>query len=167
MQIARQVIVDVAVEFNREFSRDYGLFESYCLEDAEVALVVANSTAGTAKTVVDRLREDGVKAGLLKPRVFRPFPGKELADALRHRKAVAVLDRSISFGALDNAGPLFLELVAALAVHGVRVPVANYVYGIGGRDVLPHEIEAVFFDMLRAARTGKVERTVTHWGVRE
>ncbi|MFC2046179.1 pyruvate ferredoxin oxidoreductase [Chloroflexota bacterium] len=167
MQIARQVIVDVAADFNREFNRHYGLFESYRLDDAEVALVVANSTAGTAKTVVDRLREDGVRAGLVKPRVFRPFPGKELADVLRHRKAVAVLDRSISFGALDNAGPLFLESVAALAVHGVRVPVANYVYGIGGRDMLPHEIEAIYFDMQRAAKTGQVERIVTHWGVRE
>jgi pyruvate ferredoxin oxidoreductase alpha subunit len=167
MQKARQVIVDVAQEFNQNFRRQYGLFEPYQLEDAEVAVVVANSTAGTTKAVVDRLREEGIKAGLLKPRVFRPFPGKEMADALRHLKAIAVLDRSISFGAMDNAGPLFLELTAALAVHGAQMPVANYVYGIGGRDVLPHEIESVYLDMVRAAETGEVERIVTYLGVRE
>jgi pyruvate ferredoxin oxidoreductase alpha subunit len=167
MQNAQQVILDVAGEFNEKFNRCYGLFEAYRLDDAEVAVVVANSTAGTAKVVVDQLREDGVRAGLLKPRVFRPFPGKELADALRHLKAVAVLDRSVSFGAMDNAGPLYLELVAALAVHGVRIPVADYVYGIGGRDILPHEIETVYREMLLAAGTGQIERTVTYLGVRE
>lgn len=81
-------------------------------------------------------------------------------------KAIAVLDRSVSFGAAGNAGPLFLELVAALAVHGVHVPVADYVYGLGGRDILPHEIEAVYREMLRAAETGQVDRSVTFLGVR-
>jgi pyruvate ferredoxin oxidoreductase alpha subunit len=167
MENAQEVILEVAAEFNEKFSRNYGLFDSYRLENAEVAVVVANSTAGTAKIVVDQLQEDGVKAGLLKPRVFRPFPGKELADALGHVKAVAVLDRSVSFGAMNNAGPLFLELVAALTVHGVQVPVADYVYGLGGRDILPYEIEAVYREMLRVAERGQVERSVTFLGVRE
>ncbi len=167
MQTAQQVILDVAQEFNQKFDRHYGLFEAYRLEDAEVAVVVANSTAGTAKSAVDRLRGEGVRAGLLKPRVFRPFPGKELADALQNLKAVAVLDRSVSFGAMDSAGPLFLEVIAALAVHNVAVPVADYVYGIGGRDIVPHDIEAVYGDMLRAAGAGRVERAVTYLGVRE
>jgi len=167
MQNALPVIQDVAREFNQKFSREYGLFEAYRLEDAEVAVVVANSTAGTAKVVVDQLRQEGVRAGLVKPRVFRPFPGKELADALRALKAVGVLDRSVSFGAMDNAGPLYLELVAALAVHDVRIPVMDFVYGIGGRDILPHEIETVFRDMLRVAGTGRAERPVTYLGVRE
>jgi len=167
MEHAQRVILEVAEEFNRKFNRNYGLFEPYRLEDAEVAVIVANSTAGTARVVVDRLRDEGLKVGLLKPRVFRPFPAEELADALSHLKAVAVMDRSISFGAMDNAGPLFLELAAALALHGVQVPMADYVYGLGGRDILPHEIEQVYRDALRVAETGRVERRVTYLSVRE
>jgi pyruvate ferredoxin oxidoreductase alpha subunit len=157
----------VAKEFNEQFGRDYGIFESYQLDDADVAVVVANSTAGTAKTVVDQLRSEGVKAGLLKVRVFRPFPGEKLAQALGHLGAVAVMDRSISFGAMDNAGPLYLELLAALAAHDVRVPIVDYVYGLGGRDILPQEIEQVFRDALRVAETGQIERKVTYLSVRE
>jgi pyruvate ferredoxin oxidoreductase alpha subunit len=167
MEHAPQVIMDVAKEFNATFDRNYGLFEAYHLDDAEVALVAANSTAGTAKTVVDQMREQGLKVGLLKPRLFRPFPAREMVDALKHLKAVAVMDRSVSFGAMDNAGPLFLELVAALAIHGVHIPVADYVYGLGGRDILPSEIESVYQDMFRAAEAGKVEHTVTYLSVRE
>ncbi|RLC90835.1 MAG: pyruvate ferredoxin oxidoreductase [Chloroflexi bacterium] len=167
MEHAQRVILEVAEEFNRKFNRNYGLFEPYRLEDAEVAVIVANSTAGTARVVVDRLRDEGLKVGLLKPRVFRPFPAEELADALSHLKAVAVMDRSISFGAMDNAGPLFLELAAALALHGVQVPMADYVYGLGGRDILPHEIERVYRDALKVAETGRVERRVTYLSVRE
>ncbi|MBC8447401.1 MAG: pyruvate ferredoxin oxidoreductase [Chloroflexi bacterium] len=167
MENAQQVILDVAEEFNRTFNRDYGLFEPYRLEDAEVAVIAANSTAGTAKVVVDALRAEGLKVGLLKPRLFRPFPAKELADALGHLKAVAVMDRSISFGAMNNAGPLYLELLAALAAHGVQMPIADYVYGLGGRDILPDEIERVYRDALKAAETGQVERMVTYLSVRE
>jgi pyruvate ferredoxin oxidoreductase alpha subunit len=167
MEHAQRVIQEVAEEFNGTFDRTYGLFEPYRLDDAEVAVVVANSTAGTAKVVVDQLRGEGLKVGLLKPRVFRPFPAKELADALRHLKAVAVMDRSISFGAMDNAGPLFLELVAALALHDVQAPVADYVFGLGGRDILPGEIESVYRDLVRAADRGQVEYRVTYLSVRE
>jgi pyruvate ferredoxin oxidoreductase, alpha subunit (EC 1.2.7.1) len=137
------------------------------LDDAEVTVVVTNSTAGTAKVVVDRLREEGLKVGLLKPRVFRPFPARELAEALKHLKAIAVMDRSISFGAMHNAGPLFLELAAALSLYGVHIPMADYVFGLGGRDILPREIESVYRDMLRVAESGRVERLVTYLSVRE
>lgn len=167
MEHAQGVILEVADEFNKKFNRNYGLFESYKLDDAEVAVIAANSTAGTIKVVVDKLRDEGLKVGLLKPRLFRPFPAKELADALRHLKAVAVMDRSVSFGAMDNAGPLFLELVAALAIHGVQAPVADYVYGLGGRDILPSEIERVYRDALKMAETGQAERLVTYLSVRE
>ncbi len=167
MKHAQPVILEVAKEFNKKFNRNYGLFEPYRLEDAEVAVIAANSTAGTAEVVVDQLREEGLKVGLLKPRLFRPFPAKELADALRHLSAVAVMDRSVSFGAMDNAGPLFLELVAALTLHGVQMPLANYVYGLGGRDILPSEIERVYRETLKMAETGQAERMVTYLSVRE
>jgi pyruvate ferredoxin oxidoreductase alpha subunit len=167
MDSARPAIQEIAGAFKREFGRGYGLFETYRLADAEFAMIVVNSTAGTAKVVVDQLREDGVKAGLLKPRVFRPFPAGEMAEALGHLKGIAVLDRSSSFGAMDNAGPLFLETVAALAVHGKGVPVAGYIYGLGGREILPHEIEAVYHELLQVAETGQTTHRVRYLGVRE
>ena len=167
MANSQQVILDVAAEFNKKFNRDYGLFEAYKLDDADVAIVVANSTAGTVKVVVDQLRGEGLKVGLLKPRIFRPFPASEIADALGYVKAVAVMDRSISFGAMQNAGPLFLELLAGLTANGVQVPVADYVYGLGGRDILPREIEGVYRDALKMAETGQVEQMVTYLSVRE
>jgi len=167
MRHAQRVIPEVTEEFNEKFNRDYSLFESYRLEDAEVAVIAVNSAAGTVKAVVDRLRDEGLKVGLLKPRLFRPFPAKELASALSHLKAVAVMDRSVSFGAMNNAGPLFLELVAALTLHGVQVPTADYVYGLGGRDILPREIEQVYRDAFKIAETGQVERIVTYLSVRE
>ncbi|MEJ2210371.1 MAG: pyruvate ferredoxin oxidoreductase [Anaerolineae bacterium] len=167
MTHAPRVIREVAAEFGRTFGRSYDLFETYRLEDAEVAIVVANSTAGTAKAAVDRLRGEGKKVGLLKPRVFRPFPAREMAEALGHLRAVAVMDRSVSFGAMDNAGPLFLELAAALALHGLRIPVADYVYGLGGRDMGPDEIEGIYDELLGIAETGRIARPVTFVGVRE
>jgi pyruvate ferredoxin oxidoreductase alpha subunit len=167
MAHAPRVIREVAQAFKHTFGRSYDLFETYHLEDAEVAIVAANSTAGTAKAVIDRMRGQGKKVGLLKPRVFRPFPGEEMAQALSHLQALAVMDRSVSFGAMDNAGPLFLEIVAALALHGTSLPVADYVYGLGGRDTGPGEIESVYRDMMHAAETGQVEQRVTFLGVRE
>jgi len=167
MENSQQVILDVAAEFNSKFGRDYGLFEGYKLEDAEVALVAANSTAGTIKATVDVLRGRGMKVGLLKPRVFRPFPAKELAGALGHLKAIGVMDRAISFGAMDNAGPLYLEIVAALAAHNVHIPVVDFVYGLGGRDILPSEIEQAFDDIMVVGETGQIDRRVTYLSVRE
>ncbi len=167
MEKSFDVIMDVTKEFNQRFGRNYGLFEEYRLDDADVAIVVANSTAGTAKAVVDDMRDQGKKVGMLKIRLFRPFPGKALAQALSHLKGVAVMDRSISFGAMDNAGPLYLELAAALALHGIQMPMSDYVYGLGGRDILPREIEQVYTEALKMAETGEVDRRVTYLSVRE
>jgi len=136
------------------------------LEDAEVGIVVLSSTAGTAKVVVDRLREEGFKVGLLKPRVFRPFPGPELVELLKHLQAIAVMDRSISFGAMSDAGPLFLELAAAFQIYGPQVPLADYIFGLGGRDIAPTQIESVYRDLLEIAETGQVKQLVTYLGVR-
>jgi pyruvate ferredoxin oxidoreductase alpha subunit len=167
MEQAKPVVLDIAAEFSHTFGRDYGLFETYKLEDAEVALVALNSTAGTIKAVVDQLRDEGLPVGLLKPRLFRPFPAQELVAALQHLKAIAVMDRAISFGSMDNGGPLFSELAAAFYVYGPWVPMVDYVYGLGGRDILTHEIESVFREVLHIAATGEIERQVTFLGVRE
>jgi pyruvate ferredoxin oxidoreductase alpha subunit len=167
MEHATPVIIEVGKEFGKRFGRSYGLFETHHLEDAEVAIIVLSSAAGTTKVVVDRLRDQGLKVGLLKPRVFRPFPAQELVEALAHVKAIGVMDRSISFGAMNNAGPLFLELCAALHIHGGDMPIVDYVFGLGGRDIVPSQIEQVAHDLLKIAETGERGEVVRYLGVRE
>jgi len=167
MEHARSVIIEVGKEFGQKFGRSYGLFEAHHLEDAEVAIVVLSSTAGTARVVVNQLRAQGLKVGLLKPRVFRPFPAQELAEALAHVQAIGVMDRSISFGAMGNAGPLFLELCAALQIYGGDMPIVNYIFGLGGRDIVPSQIEQVAHDLLRIVETGERGDLVRYLGVRE
>jgi pyruvate ferredoxin oxidoreductase alpha subunit len=167
MEHATPVIIEVGKEFGKKFGRSYDLFETHCLEDADVAIVVLSSAAGTTRVVVDRLRDQGLKVGLLKPRVFRPFPAQELVEALAHVKAIGVMDRSVSFGAMNNAGPLFLELCAALHIHGGAMPIVDYVFGLGGRDLLPSQIEQVAHDLLKIAETGERGELVRYLGVRE
>jgi pyruvate ferredoxin oxidoreductase alpha subunit len=142
------------------------LFDAYEMDDAEVAIVVMSSTAGTARQALGTLRAKGIRAGLIKPRVFRPFPGKELCDALRNVRAIAVMDRSVSFGAMDNGGPLWLELLAAAQLHRLNVPIVDYVFGLGGREIRPGHIESVYRDLVVIAETGEFSRPVTCLGVR-
>ena len=115
--------------------------------------------------MVDELRDQGIKAGLLKLRCFRPFPASVVAEALGNRKAVAVLDRSISFGAQGN--PLFLEVVTALYTHGFSPKVVNYAYGLGGRDTVPALIHQVYKDLVEIDRTGLTGPPLRFLGVRE
>ena len=164
MKAAKQVILDVSKEFEKWTGRHYNLFEEYKLDDAEIAIVCMNSTAGTTKAVVDKLREQGVKAGLLKIRVYRPFPGEEVAKALSHLKAVAVLDKSDSLNAIGGA--LFEDVVSSMYVAKQNVPVVNYVYGIGGRDTTEKEIKSVYTDLAEIAKDGKVENPYRYLGLR-
>ncbi len=164
MKAAKQVILDVSKEFEKWTGRHYDLFEEYKLDDAEIAVVCMNSTAGTTKAVVDKLRDQGVKAGLLKIRVYRPFPGEEVAKALSHLKAVAVLDKSDSLNAIGGA--LFEDVVSSMYVAKQNVPVVNYVYGIGGRDTKEKEIKSVYTDLAEIAKDGKVENPYRYLGLR-
>ena len=164
MKAAKQVILDVSKEFETWTGRHYDLFEEYKLDDAEIAVVCMNSTAGTTKAVVDKLRDQGVKAGLLKIRVYRPFPGEEVAKALSHLKAVAVLDKSDSLNAIGGA--LFEDVVSSMYVAKQNVPVVNYVYGIGGRDTTEKEIKSVYTDLAEIAKDGKVENPYRYLGLR-
>ncbi len=167
MEHVTPVIIEVGKEFGKKFGRSYGLFETHHLEDADAAIVVLSSTAGTTRVVVDQLRAQGLKVGLLKPRVFRPFPAQELVEALAHVKAIGVMDRSISFGSMNNAGPLFLELCAAFQVYGKEMPIVDYVFGLGGRDIVPSQIEQVAHDLVKMAETGERGELVRYLGVRE
>lgn len=164
MRHAGPVILEVAEEFARLSGRRYGYFEPYRLDDADVAVVVLNSTAGTARTVVDKLRREGIKAGVLKLRVFRPFPVRELTEALRHVQVVGVMDRSDSFGAMG--GPVFIETCAAFYTQNQRIPVKDFIYGLGGRDTTPDQIEEAFRDLVQIGETGQIRELVTYLGVR-
>jgi len=165
MRNAKQVILEVSKEFEKLTGRKYDLFEEYKLDDAEIAIVCMNSTAGTTKFVVDSLREKGIKAGLLKVRVFRPFPGEEIAKALSHVKAVAVLDKSDSLNAIGGA--LFEDVTSSMFVQNIHVPTVNYVYGIGGRDTTADQIESVYNDLSEIAKDGNVGNPYRYLGLRK
>ena len=165
MRNAKQVILDVAKDFEKMTGRSYGLFEEYKLEDAEVAIVCMNSTAGTTKFVVNNLRERGIKAGLLKIRVFRPFPTEEVAKALSHLKAVAILDKADSLNAAGGA--LFQDVTSSMYVNNSHVPAVNYIYGIGGRDTKSDDIESVYNDLLEIAKIGETKNPYRYLGLRK
>lgn len=159
MEAAPAVITEVAEQFEQLTGRHYEFIEKYRLDDAKVAIVVLGSAAGTAKAVVDMLREEGKPVGMIKMRMFRPFPVDEMVDALSGLGAVAVFDRSASFGAMG--GPVYLETLAAL--RGKEIPMMNCIYGLGGRDMTPGLIEPIFEDLL----AGNVELRVRYVGIRE
>ena len=165
MRNAKKVILEVSEEFEKLTGRKYSFFEEYKLEDAEIAIVCMNSTAGTTKFVVDKLREQGIKAGLLKVRVFRPFPGEEISKALSHVKAVAVLDKSDSLNAAGGA--LFEDVVSSMYTQNIHVPTVNYVYGIGGRDTTADQIETVYSDLAEIAKDGNIENPYRYLGLRK
>ncbi|MBR6504877.1 MAG: pyruvate ferredoxin oxidoreductase [Clostridia bacterium] len=165
MRNAKKVIADVSKEFKELTGRDYSFFEEYKLDDAEIAIVCMNSTAGTTKFVVDKLREKGIKAGLLKVRVFRPFPGEEIAKALSKLKAVAILDKSDSLNAAGGA--LYEDIVSSMYTENIHVPAVNYVYGIGGRDTKSDDIEKVFNDLEEIAKSGKAQNPYRYFGLRK
>ena len=165
MKKAKEVIKEVSEEFAEWTGRKYEFFEKYKLDDAEIAIVCMNSTAGTTKTVVDRLREQGIKAGLLKIRMYRPFPAEEIAEVLSHLKAVAVLDKADSLNAAGGA--LFEDVTSAMYVNNKHVSTVNYIYGIGGRDTTADDIESVFEDLQKIQRDEKVENPYRYLGLRK
>lgn len=164
MKNAKKVILEVANDFYKLTGRKYGLFEEYKLDDAEIAIICMNSTSGTTKFVVDKLRNQGIKAGLLKIRVYRPFPAEEITNALKNVKAVAILDKSDSLN--SAGGALFTDVTSALYVNKVNISAINYIYGIGGRDVPTSQIEKVFNDLIEILKTGNVDNPYRYLGLR-
>lgn len=160
MTRAKGAAIEVMKDFGKRFGREYGLFETYRLEDAEAAIVVLNSAAGTTKVAVDALRKEGKKVGLLRPRLFRPFPWQEIAGALKGCKAVTVLDRADSMNAFG--GPVFSEVRSALYDLDPRPRVMNRIYGLGGRDYKVKDAVEVFNEALKAAETGRVDTLVKY-----
>jgi len=154
---AKKIFIDVGKGLSKITGRRYSYFESYMLDDADYAIVVLNSSAGTAKAVVDKLRKNGKKVGLLKPILFRPFPYEEIKSALKG-KAIAVLDRSESFGANP---PLCAEIKNALS--GLNNKIQSFVFGLGGRELLEKDIEKVFDDLAK----NRFEDKIRYLGLRE
>ena len=167
MRKALTVIKQVHDEYAEQSGRSYGngLVEAYRLDDAEIATVCIGSTAGTIKTVVDDLRDNGIKAGLLRIRAFRPLPVQDIISCLSGKKAVAVMDRACSFG--GNGGPLFHEIRHALYDLPNKLPIANVIYGLGGRDTSPYMIYSVYSDLQNIAETGQIKDQIKFVGLRE
>ncbi|MDH5375193.1 MAG: pyruvate ferredoxin oxidoreductase [Candidatus Bathyarchaeota archaeon] len=167
MRNALNVIKQVHDEYAQVSDRSYGdaLVESYCVDDAEIAIICLGSTAGTVKTVVDKLRAEDVKAGLLRIRTFRPLPVKEIIKALGTVKALAVMDRAISFG--GNGGPVYHEVRHVLYSADKHPYVVNYIYGLGGRDTSPEQIRKIYEDLQRILQTQHVKTPIQYVGLRE
>ncbi len=164
MKNARQVIKDVSEDFYRTFGRKYDLIEEYRMEDAEIAMVIMGSSAGTAKATVDELRKEGIRAGVVKVRVFRPFPAEEIAASIAGCKAVAVMDKSEGFSACG--GPLFAETSGAIVNMDNRPKIVDIVFGLGGRDFTVTAARSVFERLSAIAAGGDIGPVYTHMGHR-
>ena len=162
---AKDVIRKVGKEFGEMTGRSYGLVEEYMMDDAEVAIVIMGSSAGTAKEAIQELRAEGHKVGLIKIRAFRPFPKEEIIAGLSKVKAFAVMDKADSFSAL--CGPIYADTCAALYTAPTRPLGINYIYGLGGRDVRVDSIKHVFAEVEKVAATGEVGETYRYLDVRE
>lgn len=165
MRHVEQVVLDIAKEFAELSGREYGLFEAYRLEDAERAVVMIGSAAGTTKDAIDRLREKGEKVGLLKIRLYRPFPAHAIAEALKNVKAVAVMDRAEGYS--NHGGPLGADVMAALFRARSTALAANIIYGLGGRDVRVEDMEQVFEDLQTMIDQNDAGETYRYMGLRE
>ena len=142
---AKSVIAEAEGKFEDIFGRKYtGLTENYKTEDADYILITLGSIAGLVREIVDKLRENGEKVGLLKIRYMRPFPNEEIAQAVKNAKAVAVLEKDISFG---NEGAVYTNVNSALQKAEINIPSSNYIGGLGGKNISPQEIEDIFAEM--------------------
>lgn len=142
---AAKAIEEAEERFAQIFGRQYtGLTESHRVEDADYILITLGSIAGLVKEVVDQLREQGEKVGLLRIRYLRPFPNQEIAAAVQNAKSIAVLEKDISFG---NEGTVYTNVNSALQKAGLTLPVSNYIGGLGGRNISAQEIEGIFADL--------------------
>lgn len=161
---AEKVFADVVEEYAKISGRKYWYFNSYMADDADALVIVLGSTYGTLKTAAKKLREEGLKVGVLGLTMFRPFPEKQLVEVLKNVKAVIVMDRAYSYGGLG--GPLYSDVVATLYRNGIRIPAKNVVYGLGGRDFKLDEAEAVLRMAAQGAREGGFDMHVQWWGVK-
>jgi pyruvate ferredoxin oxidoreductase alpha subunit len=160
-----KAIPEVDAEYAKISGRKYGLLETYMMEDAEVALLGLGSTMGTVRFVVDQLRGEGVKAGLIKMRVFRPFPAESLIRTVGDLPVLGVLDKAASFGA--PGGPLYEEVKTVFYDEDEKPLIKDFIHGLGGRDTSPDLLRGMYEDLLKARKEGKVSEKVSFVGVRQ
>jgi pyruvate ferredoxin oxidoreductase alpha subunit len=167
MKNALKKIQEVNNEYAKISGRSYGngLVDAYKLDDAEIAIVVIGSTAGTLKVIVDQLRQEGIKAGVLRIRSFRPFPVEDIRNALKNTKAIAVMDKSMSPGGLGAA--VYNEVRNALYDLKQQPITVNYIFGLGGRDSSPRDLRRIFEDLIRITKTAQVDKQINYLGLRE
>ena len=165
MMNAKQVILDVADEYSKISGRKYGLFEEYRMKDAKLAVVAIGSACGTIKDAVDNLRKNGIKAGMIKIRVFRPFPGEELAKALSRVSAVAIMDRAESY--TGHGGPIGAELMAAMYRNKNNTEAINVIYGLSGRDLTVSDVEKLYEQLADIAVNGAKGKEYQYLGLRD
>lgn len=165
MRHVPQVVLDVAKEFAAVSGREYGLFEAYRMDDADRAVVIIGSAAGTTKDAIDALREKGERVGMIKIRLYRPFPADEIADALKNVKAVAVMDRAEGY--TNHGGPLGADVMAALFRARSACLAVNYIYGLGGRDVRVEDMEHVYTELQKIIDNDDAGETYRFMGIRE
>jgi pyruvate ferredoxin oxidoreductase alpha subunit len=164
MEQALKYMKDVDEEWGKVSGRSYNYVEPYMMEDAEVALIGMGSMTGTVRHMVDELRGEGVKAGMIKLRLFRPFPVDAIKEAVGKVPVLGVMEKCVSFGA--PASPLMEELMTAYYHDAEKPLMANYVVGLGGRDVSPDMIREAYGSLEKIKKTGKVDKLSTFIGVR-
>ena len=165
MEETWKVIKKVNKEYKALTGRSYDFIETYNMDDADAAILCLGSTAGTAKAVARKMRDGGKKVGVIEPCVYRPFPAEQILEAVENLKALAVLDRACSFGA--PFGALCSDVLSILYGEGRELKVFNGIFGLGGRDITPFDIESVFNEALEVAKTGVVKRQLRFIGVRD
>ena len=149
---------------DKELNLTATMDEQEAYSDADYVIVIMGSAAGTTKDAVDELREQGIKAGMLKLRVFRPFPADELVAALKDKKAVAILDRCETFS--TQGGPVAAEICSAMYRKGALAKTVTYIYGLGGRDYKVEDAKAVYETLIDVAENGKVIDETIYIGLR-
>lgn len=164
MEASKEVIIEVAKKFKQLSGRGFELFEEYRTEDADYIMIIMGSAAGTAKQAVDDLRQKGIKAGVLKLRVFRPFPAEEISEAVKNCKAVAIMDRTESYN--GHGGPLASEVLAGLYRSKVMVETMSYTYGLAGRDFMVETVYGIFDELIDIVDNGASYKQHRYVGLR-
>lgn len=162
MRAVPQVVEEVNAAFAKQFGRNHGgMIDAYMADDAEAVLVTMGTVSSTTHEVVDELRAEGKKVGMVKLRFWRPYPAEQMRKIVGKAKAVGVFDRAVSYGV---AGPSYIEL--RNAAYGLNVPIMDFIGGLGGRDVSSTDIRFIFERLLETAKTGKATKDITWMGTR-
>ncbi|MEM1676586.1 MAG: transketolase C-terminal domain-containing protein [Nitrososphaerota archaeon] len=165
LKSAPRIYDEIAEEYAKISGRRYGKLLPYFTEDAEVIVIALGSSVETLKYVAKRLRREGLKAGVLGITMYRPFPEEELVEILSKAKVVVVMDRAYSYGGVG--GPLYTDVLSTLYKNDLKITIADFIYGLGGRDFKISDAEEIFKKAFRALEKGSFDQDIYWWGVKE